>query len=94
MSKENIDNEEALGSGDVTLLTVLGLLTGWPLITFVLVAGIFLSGIVSLVIVLVLAIRKRYKRQALMMFIPMGPFFLIATILVLFFSNWIIILAG
>jgi prepilin signal peptidase PulO-like enzyme (type II secretory pathway) len=81
------DNEEALGSGDVTLATILGLLVGWPLIWFNLLMGILLAGIFSLLMVLVLILTRKYK--TMMVFIAYGPFFNIMAFLLVFFPKWI-----
>ncbi len=83
------DNEEALGSGDVTVATILGLLLGWPLIWFCLLMGILLSGIVSLLIILALVFTGQYKKKALSVFIPYGSFFLLSAIVLVFFPGWI-----
>jgi len=82
------DNEEALGSGDVTLATILGLLLGWPLIWFGLLLGILFSGAIGLIIILVLLLTRRYKTQALNVFIPYGPFFILSTFLLIYAPMW------
>jgi len=87
LGKEN-DNEEALGSGDVTLATILGLLLGWPLIWFGLLLGILFSGVIGLVIILALLLTRRYKTQALNVFIPYGPFFILSTFLLIYAPMW------
>ena len=81
------DDEEALGSGDVTLATILGLLVGWPLIGFNLLMGILLAGIFSLLMVLVLILTRKYK--TMMVFIAYGPFFNVVAFLLVFFPKWI-----
>jgi len=85
--------EEALGSGDVTLATILGLLLGWPLIWFCLLMGILLSGVVSLLIILGLVITCQYKKKALSVFIPYGLFFLLSAIFLVFFPGRIAVLS-
>jgi len=82
------DNEEALGSGDVTLATILGLLLGWPLIWYGLLLGILFSGIIGLVIILALLLTRRYKTQAFNVFIPYGPFFILSTFLLIYAPMW------
>jgi leader peptidase (prepilin peptidase) / N-methyltransferase len=77
------DNEEALGFGDVILAGVLGLILG-PLIWFGLLLGILLGGLVGAIMVLYLMISKRYKTEALMIFMPYGPFFITSAFLLLF----------
>ncbi len=84
------DDEEALGFGDVALSTVLGLTLGWPLIWFGLLLGILAGGAVSLLIVIILLVVRRYRRNALMVFIPYGPYFVLSAILLLYLPNWII----
>jgi len=81
------DDEEALGSGDVILVTVLGLILGWPFIWLCLLYGILLGGLVSLLIVLWLIASGRYKTSALMTFIPYGPYFLVTAGLTIYFPK-------
>jgi prepilin signal peptidase PulO-like enzyme (type II secretory pathway) len=83
------DDEEALGSGDVILVTVLGLLVGWPLIWLCLLYGILLGGLVSLLIFLWLIVSGRYKTSALMTFIPYGPYFIVTAGLVIYFPKFL-----
>jgi leader peptidase (prepilin peptidase) / N-methyltransferase len=83
------DDEEALGSGDVTLATIIGLIIGWPLIWFGLILGALFAGVISLIILVVSILRRRYKKQALNMFIAYGPFFIAATILMIYFPKLI-----
>jgi leader peptidase (prepilin peptidase)/N-methyltransferase len=80
------DEEEALGGGDVYLLGVLGLMVGPVTIISVLVYGVLLGGVVSLLLIIALLIRRRYSSDALMTFIPYGPYFIITAFYVLFFS--------
>ncbi len=82
------DSEEALGSGDVTLATILGLLLGWPLIWFGLLLGILFSGVIGLIIILALLLTRRYKTHAFNVFIPYGPFFILSTFLLIYFPMW------
>ena len=84
----NYGGEEALGSGDVTLATILGLLLGWPLIWFGLLLGILFSGVVGLCIILDLLLTRRYKTQAFNVFIPYGPFFILSTFLLIYLPMW------
>jgi leader peptidase (prepilin peptidase) / N-methyltransferase len=83
------DDEEALGSGDVILAGVLGLIMGWPFIGFGLLLGILLGGIAGVIVVLYLMIAKRYKTEALMVFMPYGPFFITGAFLILFLPGWV-----
>ena len=65
------DEEEALGGGDVFLLGVLGLMTG-PVVVSILFYGVLLGGLVSLLLIIALLVRRRYSNAALMTFIPYG----------------------
>lgn len=83
------DEEEALGAGDVILAAIIGFMLGWPLIWFGLLAGILLGGFVSILLVLWLTISRQYKENALMVFIPYGPYFIISTFLLLYFPAFV-----
>lgn len=78
------DEEEALGGGDVYLTGVLGLMLGWPAIIAALVYGVLLGGLVSVIFLIALVVRRRYSNEALMTFIPYGPYFIIGASLLLF----------
>jgi prepilin signal peptidase PulO-like enzyme (type II secretory pathway) len=80
------DEEEALGGGDVYLAGVLGLMLGWDFIVSALAWGIILGGFVSIIFIVGLVLRRRYSSEALMTFIPYGPYFIIAASLFLFHS--------
>jgi len=86
---QEADNEEALGFGDVILAGVLGLMLGWPFIGFGLLLGIVLGGIAGILMLLYLVIANRYKTEALMVFMPYGPFFITSAFLILFLPTWI-----
>lgn len=75
--------EEALGFGDVTLSAVLGLLLGWPKITFDIVAAILLAGLVSGVFLLWMLLRRDYHP---FMAIPYGPFLLVGAIVLIYLA--------
>src|SRR5215211_5915053 len=79
------DEEEALGGGDVYLAGVLGLMLGWPFIFNALVIGVLLGGLISIVFLAALVLRRRYSSEALMTFIPYGPYFIISALYILFF---------
>jgi leader peptidase (prepilin peptidase) / N-methyltransferase len=79
------DEEEALGYGDVYLAGVLGLMLGWPFIWSALLLGILLGGVISFLFILALLVRRRYSSEALMTFIPYGPYFIIGAFYMLFF---------
>lgn len=81
------DEEEALGGGDVYLLGVLGLMLGWPFILNVLVFGVILGGLVSILLLLVMLVRRSYASEALMTFIPYGPYFILSAVYVLFLQK-------
>ena len=83
------DDEEALGAGDVILVAILGMMVGWPLIWFGLLSGILLGGAVSLLIVLWLVVSRKYGENALMLFIPFGPYFITSAYLIIFFPEWL-----
>jgi leader peptidase (prepilin peptidase)/N-methyltransferase len=79
------DGEEALGFGDVTLATLLGLLLGWPQIWLNLMNGILLAGVFSILLMIGLLVLKKFR--PLMVFIPFGPFFILTAFLQLYFSK-------
>jgi len=80
---QEADNEEALGFGDVILAGVLGLILG-PLVWFGLLLGILLGGLVGAIVMLFLMVSKKYETEALMVFMPYGPFFITSAFLLLF----------
>ncbi|MBI3162960.1 MAG: prepilin peptidase [Chloroflexi bacterium] len=86
------DDEEALGAGDVILATILGFILGWPFIWFGLLMGILLGGIVSVFVVLWVVVRSGYKQNALMMFIPYGPYFITSAFLIMYFPRFVAML--
>jgi leader peptidase (prepilin peptidase) / N-methyltransferase len=77
------DEEEALGGGDVYLAGVLGLMLG-PAIVSALAYGILLGGLVSFLFIMALLVRRRYSSDALMTFIPYGPYFILGAFYLLF----------
>lgn len=81
--------EEALGSGDVTLATILGLFLGWPLIWFGLMVGALFAGVISLIVVASLVFGKKYGQQAFMVFIPLGPMFIVSALLIIYMPSLI-----
>jgi len=74
--KYAIIEEEALGFGDVTLSGVIGLLLGWPGVLAAIILGIIIAGLVSVLYVLVKAIRHEYRVG---LSLPYGPFLVAAT---------------
>lgn len=83
------DDEEALGAGDVILVAILGLIVGWPLILFCLLYGILLGGFFSLLFVIWLAATQKYEKNALMLFIPYGPYFITSASLIIYFPKFV-----
>jgi uncharacterized membrane protein YccF (DUF307 family) len=49
-----------------------------------LVLGVLFGGIVSLILIIALLARRKYSSDALMTFIPYGPYFIIAAFYMLF----------
>ncbi len=83
------DDEEALGGGDVILVTILGFLVGWPLILFCLLYGILLGGFFSLLFMIWLLVTRKYQKNALMLFIPYGPYFITSASLIIYFPKFV-----
>lgn len=82
------DDEEALGQGDVILVTILGLLVGGPTLTLVMIVlSILLGGVVSFFLVVGMMVSRRYDENALMMFIPFGPYFVIGAGIIVYFPD-------
>jgi leader peptidase (prepilin peptidase)/N-methyltransferase len=73
--------EVALGYGDVNLAGTTGLLLGWPGIAFGLVLTILAGGLVSLIVVVAMLIRRRYRAFSA---IPYGPFLILSIVVLLF----------
>ena len=79
------DDEEALGGGDVYLAGVLGLMLGWPNIILGLTYGVLVGGLVSLLAIVQLLVKRRYSENAMMTFIPYGPSLILGAFYVLYF---------
>jgi len=88
-SGQEADDEEALGAGDVILVTIIGLILGWPLIWFGLLFGILLGGFASLLLILGLLLTRKYAADALMRFIPYGPYFITSAFLIVYFPKFV-----
>ncbi|GAB4503476.1 MAG: A24 family peptidase [Anaerolineales bacterium] len=73
--------EVALGFGDVNLCGITGLLLGWPVILAGLLFTIFAGGIASLLVIVVLTVRKRYQAFTP---IPYAPFLILSILFYLF----------
>jgi leader peptidase (prepilin peptidase)/N-methyltransferase len=84
------DDEEALSQGDVILAGVLGLILGWPLIGFGLMLGILLAGAFGILLIISMVLSRRYHKQALMVFMPYGPPFILSTAFIVFLPNWLV----
>ena len=69
----------ALGVGDITLATFLGLILGFPNIILSLIFGVFLGGLVAFILLVI----RRINRSS---FIPYGPFLTI--------TGWIMLIWG
>ncbi|HNN14495.1 MAG TPA: prepilin peptidase [Anaerolineales bacterium] len=84
---KELDDEEALGAGDVILVTILGFLVGWPLIWFSILFSLLLGGMVSFFYLIGLFLTRKYEENSLMMFIPYGPYFVISAFLITYFPR-------
>lgn len=80
---EEID-EVALGFGDVSLATVIGLFLGWPTIILGLLSAVIFGGVISLLFVLISLVLRRFRFFAAL---PYAPFLAIVTIIILFFPE-------
>ena len=76
--------EIALGFGDVTLSTILGLLLGWPRIGVVLFFAIIFGGVFSGLFLLISVLAKKYRAFTA---IPYAPFIIISSIILIYFST-------
>ena len=77
----NQEVDDALGFGDVNLAGIVGLMLGWPEIVGGLLVAILAGGIVSGLIMLVLAILRKYKAMTA---IPYAPFIILGAIIFLY----------
>lgn len=73
--------EVALGFGDVNVMGFLGLLIGWPDVLSMFVLAILLGGIISILVMVILSLMKKYRSFTA---IPYAPFLVIATVVILF----------
>lgn len=81
--EEEVD-EVALGFGDVTLGTVVGLFLGWPPIILGLFVAIFAGGFVSIFFIVFSLVIKKFRMFAAL---PYAPFLSIAAIIILFYPD-------
>ncbi len=72
-------DEVALGFGDVYVSTFLGFLIGWPNILSGIIVAVLLSGVFSLLYVVVTLVIKRYKAFSA---IPYTPFLILGAIII------------
>ena len=79
----------ALGFGDVNLAGVIGLFLGWPGIVAGLILAVILGGGVSLVYLLWMWMRGRYRA---FLAIPYGPFLVSSAVMLLFFKEGLLAL--
>lgn len=79
------DDEEALGSADVILTGILGLMLGWPNIILGITAGALIGGMVGLLTIGAYIIQRRYTENSLMTFIPYGPSLVLGAFYILYF---------
>lgn len=77
-------DEEALGFGDVNLFAIIGFLLGWPAILLALWIAIFSAGAVSLIIMIYLLLRKRYRSNIA---IPYAPFLIFGAFTLLYLTK-------
>ncbi len=82
--KGQLEDDVALGFGDVNLSAILGLLFGWPRIFVLIFFAILLGGVFSAGYILYMKIRKRYE---LFTAIPYAPFLIISAIIMLYIST-------
>ena len=78
------DGEEALGGGDVYLAGILGLMLGSRFIINGLVYGILLGGLIGVLLLVAFQLRRNRSGEALMTFIPYGPFLIAGAFIMLF----------
>jgi prepilin signal peptidase PulO-like enzyme (type II secretory pathway) len=78
------DDEIALGFGDVTLATIIGLAVGFPGVIEALLRGILAAGLFSIAYLVYMKIRRRYSAFTP---IPYGPFLILGAWWV-YFLGW------
>jgi leader peptidase (prepilin peptidase)/N-methyltransferase len=85
---QTVDDEEALGAGDVILSGILGLALGSHLVLRGIFLGIILAGLFGSAMIIGMLIARRYKRDIFMVFMPYGPFLVLGAFI------WIYILSA
>jgi len=78
-----ITKGKGMGGGDVKLAFLMGLILGWPLITF----SVFLSFILGSLVGIYLILTGRKKMKSM---IPFGPFLILGTFIGLFWGKKIV----
>ena len=77
----NQEVDDALGFGDVNLAGIIGLMLGWPEIVGGLLLAILAGGVISGLIMLVMAISRKYKAMTA---IPYAPFLILGAVIFLY----------
>lgn len=81
-NSEDTQNQEVMfGFGDVLVGTFLGFFVGWPIVLRTLLIALCVAGLYSLVYIIVMIIKRRYRKYSS---IPLTPFLIIATIISLY----------
>lgn len=78
---EQINEQEAIGFGDVNLSGVIGLLLGWPGITLGLLLAILIAGLISLAYLILNILRRKYHPA---LSVPYGPFLTLSTFVLIY----------
>jgi prepilin signal peptidase PulO-like enzyme (type II secretory pathway) len=79
------DDEEAFGSADVILTSILGLMLGWPNIILGLFTSAIIGGVIALLAVIQTFVKRRRAPDTLMTFIPYGPALVLGAFYILYF---------
>jgi len=82
--QDRADDEIALGFGDVTLATIIGLAVGFPGVIEALLRGILAAGLFSIAYLIFMKMRRRYNAFTP---IPYGPFLILGAWWV-YFWGW------
>lgn len=82
-------NDVALGFGDVNLSGVLGLMLGWQLILAGLVLAVLIGGVVSLLVIVVKLLSRKYEA---FMAVPYGPFLVLGAVAFIYFADQLSVL--